>query len=120
MANTFTKATKSSLAQSSPGSNESNTATTFDVLTLGASSTGVILSILVSNKLGSSANANIYLLPYSTGAGVYLLKNAPIPAGSSLEIISGSKIIINSNDVLRASSDTTSALDITISYLLQQ
>jgi hypothetical protein len=36
-----------------------------------------------------------------------------------LEMISGSKIIMNASDVLRASSDTASALDITVSYLQQ-
>jgi hypothetical protein len=119
MANTFAKATKSSLVQSSTGTNESNTASTFDILSLGTSSTAIILSILVSNKVGNSANANLYLLPYVTGTGVYLIKNAPIPAGSALEIISGSKIILNASDILRASSDTASSLDMTISYLLQ-
>jgi hypothetical protein len=34
-------------------------------------------------------------------------------------MISGSKIIMTANDILRASSDTASALDVTISYLQQ-
>jgi len=58
------------------------------------------------------------LLP-NTGDAAFLIKNAPIPAGSSLEMISGSKVIMTANDVLRASSDTSSALDITVSYLQQ-
>jgi len=118
MANTFTRSTKSSLVQSTTGTNESNTATTFDIVTAGGSATLILLSVLISNKTGSSANGNVYLLP-SGGTGVYLLKNAPVPAGSSLEMISGSKIIMTANDILRASSDTASALDVTISYLQQ-
>jgi hypothetical protein len=118
MANVFTKSTKSSLVQSTTGTNETNTTTTFDVATVPTSATAIILSILIANKTGSSANANVYLLP-NGGTGVYFLKNAPVPAGSSLEVISGSKIIVNSLDIIRASSDTGSALDVTISYLLQ-
>jgi hypothetical protein len=113
MANTFTKTTKSSLLTA-----DVTSSATTNVLTAGASSTLVLLSVLISNKLGSSANANIYLVP-SSGDSVFLLKNAPIPAGSSLEIIQGSKIIMTASDVLRASSDTSSSLDITISYLQQ-
>jgi hypothetical protein len=114
MANTFTKNTKSGLLTA-----DVTSSATTNVLTAAPSTTLIILSILISNKIGSSANANVYLVPNS-GDSVFLLKNAPIPAGSSLEMIQGSKIILTFNDVLRASSDTSSALDITISYLLQQ
>jgi hypothetical protein len=113
MANTFTKATKSSLVTA-----DVTSSATTNVLTVASGATLVILSVLVSNKAGSSANANVYLLPAS-GDAVFLIKNAPVPAGSSLEIISGNKIIANSADVIRASSDVASALDITISYLQQ-
>ena len=78
----------------------------------------ILLGVLVSNKTGSSANVDIYLVT-STGDDVYLIRNAPVPAGSSLEIISGSKIIMESSDVLRARSDTATALDISVSYLEQ-
>jgi hypothetical protein len=113
MANTFTKSTKSSLLTA-----DVTSSATTNIVTAGSTATLIILSVLVSNKTGSSANANVYLLP-SSGDAVFLLKNAPVPAGSSLEMIQGSKIIIMANDVLRASSDTGSALDITVSYLLQ-
>ena len=113
MANTFTKKTKSSLLTA-----DVTSSATTNVVTAGGTSTLIILSILVSIKTGSSANANIYLVP-NTGDAAFLIKNAPVPAGSSLEMISGSKIIMNASDVLRASSDTATALDITISYLEQ-
>jgi hypothetical protein len=113
MANTFTKSTKSSLLTA-----DVTSSATTNVVTAGGTATLIILSILISNKTGSSANGNVYLLP-NTGDAAFLIKNAPIPAGSSLEMISGSKVIMTANDVLRASSDTASALDITISYLQQ-
>lgn len=88
------------------------------IVTAGASATNILLSVLVSNKTGSSANVDIQL-DASSGDDVFLIRNAPVPAGSSLEIISGNKLIMESSDILRARSDTASALDIAVSYLEQ-
>ena len=87
------------------------------ILTAGGTATNILLSILVSNKTGSSANVDVFL--ETTNDDVYLIRNAPVPTGSSLEIISGSKIIMEPNDVLRARADTATALDISVSYLEQ-
>lgn len=113
MANTFTKTTKSGLVTA-----DVTSSATTNVLSVTAGATLIVLSVLISNKSGSSANGDVYLIP-SSGDAVFLIKNAPVPAGSSLEIISGNKIILNSSDTLRARSDTASSLDITISYLQQ-
>jgi len=113
MANTFTKTTKSSLLTA-----DVTSSATTNILTVGSGTTLVILSILISNKVGSSANANVYLIPAS-GDSTFLIKNVPVPAGNTLELIAGNKLVFNATDVLRASSDTSSALDITVSYLAQ-
>ena len=86
MANTFKIDTKSSVVTDAISSTNCN------VLSAGASATVILLSILVSNKTGSSANVDVYLVT-NTGDDVYLIRNAPVPAGSSLEIISGKGII---------------------------
>ena len=112
MANTFKQATKSGLVTTAISSTGTN------ILTAGGSSTLILLSALVANKTSSSANVDIYLKP-SSGDEVYFLKAVPVPAGSSLELISGSKIILESGDILRARCDTASAADLTVSYLDQ-
>ena len=112
MANTFTIDTKSSVSNSGTGSTDTN------VVTAGGSATLVLLSCLVSNKTASSAQVDVFLVT-NTGDDVFLIKNAPVPAGSSLEIISGSKIIMESSDVLRVNAGTASALDVSVSYLEQ-
>lgn len=112
MANTFKQATKSSLSTAAVSSTDTN------ILSAGASSTVIILNALVANKTSTSANVDIYLVPNS-GDSVYLLKSVPVPAGSSLELITGSKIILESSDVLRARCDTATAMDLTTSYLDQ-
>ena len=112
MANTFKQATKSGLVTTVISNSGTN------VLTAGGSSTLILLSALVANKTSSSANMDVYLVP-SSGDSVYFLKSVPVPAGSSLELISGSKIILESGDVLRARCDTASAADLTVSFLDQ-
>ena len=112
MANTFKIDTKSSLDTAAVSSASTN------VLTAGSTATLIVLSALVSNKTGSSANVDVYLVT-NTGDDVYLIRNAPVPAGSSLELISGNKVIMEPSDVLRARSDTSTALDIAVSYLEQ-
>ena len=112
MANTFKQATKSGLVTTVISNSGTN------ILTAGGSSTLILLSALVANKTSSSANVDVYLVPNS-GDSVYFLKEVPVPAGSSLELISGSKIILESGDILRARCDTASAADLTVSYLDQ-
>ena len=107
MANTFKIDTKSSVSTS--GSN---------LVTAGGSATLVILSILIANKTAASAQVDVFVNKNS-GDNVFLIKNAPVPGGSSLEIISGSKIILESSDVLQITSNTASALDASVSYLEQ-
>ena len=112
MANTFKIDTKSSVVTDAVSSTNTN------VLTAGGSATLVLLSCLVSNKTASSAQVDVFLVTNS-GDDVFLIKNAPVPAGSSLEIISGSKIIMESSDVLRINAGTATALDASVSYLEQ-
>ncbi len=112
MANTFKVDTKSDCVT------DAHTSSNANVLTAGGSATLVLLSILISNTTGSSADVDVFLVT-NTGDDVFLIRNAPVPAGSSLEIISGSKIIMESSDVLRIRTDTASAIDVSVSYLEQ-
>tara|TARA_Y100000361_G_scaffold54651_1_gene47662 strand:- start:6 stop:344 length:339 start_codon:yes stop_codon:yes gene_type:complete len=111
MANTFKSDTKTNVVTDAVSSTNTN------IVTAGGSSTLVILSILLSNTTASSVQVDVFLV--TSGDNVHLIKNAPVPAGSSLEIISGSKIIMQSNDVLRIRAATGSAIDATVSYLDQ-
>jgi len=113
MANTFNRTTKASL---STGSVTSDAAT--NVLDVSTALAFTLISVLISNKLGSSATADVYLVTAS-GDDVYLVKGAPVPSGSTLELVQGNRIVLTTGDVIRASFNTSSALDITLSYLEQ-
>ena len=112
MANNFRNDTKSNLVTAGI------TDPSATVVTTGSTATLIILSVMASNKAGTSANVDIYL-DRSSGDDVYLIRNAPVPAGSTLELIGGNKIILQSNDKLQARSDTGTAVDISVSYLEQ-
>ena len=111
MANTFKSDVKANVVT------DAVSASSTVLVTAGGSSTLVLLSILLSNKVASSTDVDVYL--ETAGDDVFLIKNAPVPAGSSLEIISGSKIIMEANDKLKIRAGTASAIDATVSYLDQ-
>ena len=111
MANTFKSDTKTNVVTDAVSSTNTN------VVTCGGSATIVLLSVLVSNTTGTSAQVDVFLV--TAGDDTHLIRNAPVPAGSSLELISGSKVIMESSDVLRVRTDTASAIDVAVSYLEQ-
>lgn len=110
MANAFRMDTKANLVT------DAVTLSTTNVLTAGGAATLILLSVLVSNKTGSSANVDVYLVT-NVGDDIYLIRNAPVPSGSSLDLIQSNKYVMEAGDVLRARSDTLNALDISVSYL---
>ena len=111
MANTFKSDTKTNVVTDAVSSTNTN------IVTASGSSTLVLLSILLTNTSASSVQVDVFLV--TSGDDVHLIKNAPVPAGSALEIISGSKIIMQANDVFSIRAATASAIDATVSYLDQ-
>ena len=114
MANTFKIDTKSSVV------NDAITNSNCNVVTAGGSATLILLSCLISNKSGTSVDVDVYLVT-SAGDDVYLLNTVPIPAGSSLEVMSGNKLVLMNDgtnaDNLEAIASAASSLDVTVSVL---
>jgi len=82
----------------------------------------IIIGITLSNKTSTGVTASVFLDHLSgSGSDVFIVKDATIPAGSSLEIMSGNKIVVQNNgttgDVIRVSSGTATAVDAIISVL---
>jgi len=74
------------------------------------------ISIRCVNKITNSANVTVLIA--SGGTNYYVIKDAPIPSGGSLELIdSGSKIVLQNSDVLKAYADTATAVDVLVSYV---
>ena len=68
---------------------------------------------LVMNKLSGDYEI-IYINDGSND--IYLVKDAPIPSGSSLQVLDGgAKFVVQSGDALKVISDTASSLDCWVS-----
>ena len=96
------------------------------VYTVGSSTTTVVLGIMLGNTTTSQVTATVTLSsdtssrpPSGTNSGnnadVELVTNAPIPAGSSLELLSGNKVVMETTDVLKLTA--SGATDIALSIM---
>ena len=75
-----------------------------------SNSDDAIISIRCANTTTSTINVDVFINDGSND--YYLIKNAPVVTGGSLELIDGgSKIILASGDQLYVKSDTASSLD---------
>jgi len=78
--------------------------------TSAANSFDTLISVRMANVTTSTINVEAYIRRSS--ANYYLIKNAPVVSGGSLELIDGgSKIVLASGDQLFVKSDTASSLD---------
>ena len=112
MANTFKLVTKAGV-------------TTEDVIyTVATSTTTVVLGVMLGNTTTSQVTATVTLSSDTAArAGnndeanqdVELITNAPIPAGSSLELLAGNKINMETTDVLKLAA--SGATDIALSIM---
>ncbi len=112
MANTFKLVTKAGV-------------TSADVIyTVAGSTTTVVLGIMLGNTTTSQVTATVTIeSDTSSRAGanneanqtVELVTNAPIPAGSSLELLSGNKVVMETTDVLKLTA--SGATDIAVSIM---
>ena len=81
-----------------------------------SNSDDAIVSIRCANTTTSTINVDVFINDGSND--YYLIKNAPIVSGGSLELIDGgSKIVMQNNDILKAKSDTASSLDVWASFV---
>lgn len=86
-----------------------------------ASTYGVVLSILASNKNANSQHVTVQLIKAGgTGSEVVgsLITSGIIPSQSSLEFMTGNKMIVEPGDWIKAHASAASAIDITVSYML--
>ena len=81
-----------------------------------ANSDDAIIGMRFANKSTSAVTVSATVKNSSTS--YYLIKDAPIPAGGSLELIDGgAKVVLQSGDSVEALSDTASAVDCILSVV---
>jgi hypothetical protein len=89
-----------------------------------ASGTTIILGLILGNTTTSQVTATVTLTSDTgnrTNANdesndtVELITNAPIPAGSSLELLAGNKVVLEATDSISVTA--TGATDVALSYM---
>ncbi len=79
-----------------------------------ADSDDAVVGINLANVLTNQIKVSVYITNSSTD--YYLVKNVPIPASSSLQVLDGgAKFVLQSGDALTVISDTTSSVDVWVS-----
>ena len=105
MANTFKLKTKANVG-----------VTTSNVYAVPSATTTVVIGVTLANTSGSSINVGVGVTRASTD-NVNLMKNVPIPQGSSFEFMSGNKVVLETTDTLTAESDVNNSLDVALTIM---
>ena len=105
MANTFKLKSKTNVG-----------VTTVGIYTVPSATTTVVIGITLANTSGSGINVGIGITRSATD-DVNLMKNVPIPQGSSLEFMQGNKVVLEATDTFTAESDVNSTLDVALTIM---
>ena len=105
MANTFKLKTKANVGVS-----------TSNVYVVPSATTTVVIGVTLANTSGSSINVGVGVTRASTD-DVKLMKNVPIPQGSSFEFMAGNKVVLETTDTLTAVSDVNNSLDVALTIM---
>jgi len=115
MANTFKVVTNDAMPASA--------GTPLVIYTVPSSTTSVVLGLILCNIDTNAVTASVKLTSSTSGgnpngnADVFVVKNVSIPAGSSLEVLSGSKIILQTTDDLLIDCSVTAKIDASLSIM---
>ena len=73
-----------------------------------------IVGISLSNILSTAITVSCYI--YNGSANIYLVKDAPIPTGGSLQVLDGgAKFVVQNLDVLKVQSSDATSCDVWVS-----
>ena len=119
MANDFKRFTQPSVNTSTGAS-----ATAVYTVPAGAGSSAlesIIIGINLANTSASTVTAQVFLDHLSGSNDSYIVKDVNIPAGTSIEIMRGNKIVVQNDgstgDVIRVSCSASTSLDAVVSVL---
>jgi hypothetical protein len=85
------------------------------VYTAPVSKDSIILELDIANTTSSAVTASVELVDTSASTDAYIVKDAPIPSGGSLQVVSGQKVIVEATDLIRVTA--SGACDVICSVL---
>ena len=87
----------------------------------GAAVESIVIGITAANKTSSGVTVDIFIDNEDGSNDVYIVKDASIPAGASLEVMSGNKLVLQNDgtngDNLEALASAANSVDVTVSVL---
>lgn len=106
MANTFKSATATAVG-TSPAT----------IYTCPAATETTAIGLTVANIVTSEILVSVQL-EKNVGDNVHIIKDAPVPVGSSIVVIGGDqKLVLEVSDVIKVTSNTASSADVALSFL---
>ena len=115
MANTF-KLTTRDTAPASSGTPE-------EIYDCPDNRTAIILGLTLANVHTSQVTASVTLVSTTDQDGsvanttAHLIKDVPIPVGSTVEIMQGNKIVLNADDRVKVDCSVSDKVSVTMSYM---
>ena len=85
------------------------------VYTAPAGKTCIMLELDIANTTTNVVEASVQIFDTSGSTSAYIVKNAPVPAGGSLMVIAGQKIVLDATDIVKVTS--TGAVDVVAAVL---
>ena len=113
MANTFKVKTNGAMPASA--------GTPLTLYTGKSSTTTVVIGLTLCNIHTGTVTADVQLVSDTsdteTNETVLLIKDVSIPAGSSLELLTGGKVVLQTTDILKIDCSVSAKIDATLSIL---
>ena len=110
MANTFKLKTKAGID-----------ASLVTVYTVPGSTTTVVIGLTIANINAGSVTADAQIVTASSSGenadDVYVVKAIPLPAGSSVEVMAGNKIVLQATDKIQVKGSVADAVDVILSIM---
>jgi hypothetical protein len=117
MANDFKRYTKADCGTGAGASGEA----IYTVPSSGSAMETIVIGITLANTSTAGITGSVFIDNHDTNNDVYIVKNAAIPVGASLEVMAGNKLVLqgtgSANDILKVTASASSSLDATVSIL---
>ena len=85
------------------------------IYTAPAAKTSILLELDIANTVNNVVEASVEIFDTSASTDAFLVKNAPVPAGGTLQVVSGQKVILEATDIVKVTS--TGAVDVVAAIL---
>ena len=85
------------------------------IYTAPAAKTSIFLELDIANTANNVVEASVEIFDTSASTDAFLVKNAPVPAGGTLQVVAGQKVILEATDIVKVTA--TGAVDVVAAIL---